>query len=280
MLEDDPSLISNPSHPNNFMSHHAPFLHRNMLSYGREASFELIVKSKSKAKQPLRISGGTRSSLISIRHDTGAGGTITTTTHSIDDFPIFLSIEDPGLVNFQGDTFVSVSLRINKDISLPLVSGYIYEMKPLTYPSNTMQDMIPNRGEFGMVQSSDPGAGEQISITLAANEIWRMLWANITFVTSSQVGNRTIQINFKDDQGGQLTCSSPQSQAESLSRSYSLAQFGDPRTSGVDNDIAINLPDNTWLTPSTVISTAVENETSSDNFGILFIMREKFYTGT
>lgn len=280
MLEDDNRKRTNPIWPEHSTSHQTPFLERDMLRYGKEAAFELIVKSKSTTGVRLRISGGTRHSLISARHDAATDGTLTTTTHSIDDFPVFLSVEDPSETDVQGETFVSVSLRINKDVSLPLVSGSVYELKPLTYPSNTMRDTIPNRGEIGIVQSADPAVGDDVSLTLDDDEIWLVHWAAIQFVTDSTVTNRRILIRFKPTTSGPITIIAGALQGASMTRDHTYAQWGFLQDSAESSDLIQVMPANLWLEPSTVISTAVTGGQAGDDFGPLFIMREKFYTGT
>ena len=280
MLEDDDKRGSGHANPSAAMSHHVPFLQRNMLSYGKEATFELIVKSKSTVGVTLRISGGTESGLINVRHKAASDGSLETTTHKIDDFPIFLSIDDLEAVNVQGDTFVSVSLRINEDVSLSLVSGFVYELKPLTYPQNTMQDAIPNRGEIGIVQSTDPPEEAQVSLTVPSNEIWLIMYALIRLVTGVDLAARQLVLVFTPPTGGRLAVFNVTTQNENTTTDYTFAQSTDLTSTGLEPDVKVELPRELWLEPSTVITTAIRNIQDNDNLSALTIMREKFYTGT
>ena len=280
MLEDDKTRTSKSSHPNNHQGSSMNFLSKDILSYGPNTTFELIIKSKSTTGVSLRIAGGSKSSLISVRHETASDGTLKTTTHGIDDFPLFLSVDDPGLANVQGDTFVSISVRINKDISLPLVSGFVYELKPLTYPSNTMKDMIPNRGEFGTVLTADPDANDDISLTIPSNEIWRVMWIHVQLVTDATAGSRNLHLKFTEPNGAHIDVFPNAFQTASKTFDYSFAQYGGMAIGDDDTEIQVMLPDNIWLTPLSVISTLLKNDQSGDNFGPMTIMREKFYTGT
>ena len=280
MLEDDETRGKRPPRPGESMSHQVPFLQRDMLSYGKEASLELIVKSNSTTGVTLKVYGGTKHSLINAKHKTASDGSLVTTTQNIDDFPIFLSIDDPSLANVQGDTFVSVSLRINKDISLALVSGFVYELKPLTYPNNTMRDVIPNRGEIGIVQSADPATETQVSLTVPSNEIWLVMYALIRLVTGADAGARQLFLIFTPATGGRLAMWSTETQAADKTRDYTFTQIGQVPTVLVPTDIEVNLPAALWLEPSTVITTEITTTQDNDNLSALTIMREKFYTGT
>ena len=280
VLDDDADRATGTQHQDNLKRQSLPFLHRNMLNYGREATFELIVKSKSTTGVILRIAGGTRSSLISTRHETATDGTITTTTHNIDDFPIFLSVDDPDLTDDQGETFVSVSLRINKDISLPLMSGSVYELKPLTYPSNTMRDPMPNRGEIGIVQSADPAAGSNASITIDNDEIWRIIWASIQLATDGTAATRRLHLRFTPDTAGEISTFSDSNHTANITRQYSFVQFGEISDSLDSTKVLGPMPSEMWMEPSTVIAAVVINIQSGDDLTPLVIMREKFYTGT
>ncbi len=262
------------------MSHNAPFLHRNMLAYGREATFELVIKSKSTSGVSLRVAGGTRSSLISVRHKTATDGALKTTTHRIDDFPIFLSVDDPSLADPQGKTFVSVSLRISEGISMPLMSGSVYELKPLTYPTNTMRDPMPNRGEIGAVLSAVPSAGAEVSITLDDDETWLVMWMEFAMTGDGTGGTRNVRVTFADPLGRSLLLFGPNAHSIAATRKYILSQLGDPRSNSQDVNFPINLPRGLWLSPSSVIATDTSGIESGDQFTAMIVMREKFYSGT
>ena len=256
-----------------------PFLHRYMLNYGQEATFQLQIRSQSSTDLALKISGGTRSALINHRFTAGTGADAKTTTIGIDDFPIFLAVHDRGGSEIQGNTFVTVNLLINGETVASLMSGYVYAGKPLTWPKTNTKDLLPNRGEIGMVVSSDPAAGAQVSLTVDDNEIWRVMWASIILVTDSNAANRLVHLVFTPDTAGQIDIFGDKLHTASLTRTHQFFPVGYMFQRADGDIIQAPLANDFWIEPSTVISTEITAGQAGDDFGPLAIMREKFYVG-
>ncbi len=256
-----------------------PFLHRYMLNYGQEATFELQIRTQSTTDLRLQISGGTRSALINHKLNAGTAGDTATTTIRIDDFPIFLAVSDNDGTETQGNTFVTVNLLINGELVYNLLSGYVYAGKPLSWPAHNSKDLLPNRGEIGIVVSANPAAGAEITLTLDDNEIWLVHWASLQLVTDANAVSRRVHLVFTPDTAGLLHFFSDANQIESLTRDYMFSQLGDISDREDDTRLLIALPTNLWLEPATVISTDTTNFQVGDNFSVLTVMREKFYVG-
>ena len=256
-----------------------PFLHRYMLNYGPEAVFELQIRTQSSTNINLRIAGGTRSALINHKLLAGSGADAKTIDIRIDDFPIFLAVTDIGGGEIQGNTFVTVNLIINGQIVACLMSGYVYPAKPLTYPDNKLQDLLPNRGEISIEVGADPAAGAEAILIMDDNEIWRVMWAAIQLVTDANAANRRVHLVFTPDTAGSTDLFGSTDQTASLTRDYSFAQYGVIPDEIDSTKILVNLPNELWLEPNTAITTATTNIQAADNFGPIVIMREKFYVG-
>ena len=256
-----------------------PFLHRYMLNYGQESTFELQIRTQSTTNLRLQISGGTRSALINHKLNAGTAGDVATATIRIDDFPIFLAVSDNDGTEVQGHTFVTVNLLINGELVANLLSGYVYAGKPLSWPAHNSKDLIPNRGEISIVVGANPVAGAEATLTLDDNEIWLVHWASIRLVTDANAGNRRVHLVFTPDTAGLLHFFSDANQIESTTRDYTFSQQGDISDREDDTRLLVSIPNNLWLEPGTVITTDTTNIKAGDDFTAIVIMREKFYVG-
>lgn len=270
---------TNPPKQSKHTQHQMPFLTRNMLKYGPEATFELQIRHQGNIAGTFQVSGGTRSALISTNISFAADAGAVTTTIRIDDFPIFLAVSSTDVANVQGALFVTINVLINGEIVACLLSGNVTEARPLTWPAQNLHEQIPNRGEISIVVSDDPATDAEVSLTLDNNEIWLVHWASIQLTTANPGGNRVLHIKFTADTAGEIDMFANSAQAGNLTRLYHAAQYGDLGDPFDDNDILIPLPNNLWLEPSTVITTDVSVRQTGDDLGPLTIMREKFYVG-
>ena len=86
------------------------------------------------------------------------------------------------------------------------------------------------------------------TFTVPDGEMWRLLYANATFVTTATVGNRQIRMEVSDPSGSPMGyISSGAVQAASLTRHYGFMQGIYRETSFIDGMIQIPIPLDLYL---------------------------------
>lgn len=256
-----------------------PFLTREMLNFGREATLELLVRSVATVVRTFNISGATREGLIRATHTSFGNKQAQISIHRIPDIPIFFSVIPSATVTIQGRLHVTVSLRINGDIVFPLVSGYVYDHKPLSWPETNLRDNVPNHGNIEEIYTDDPAAGQEIEYFLEPNELWHITHCAITLVTSATVADRRVHLVFQGGRAGQIHCFAAINQTASQTRKYSFAPYGTILSEQDNGVILVNLPKDLWIDGEGTISTITTNLQAGDNFSRLKIFRELFFQG-
>src|SRR5574342_1335495 len=90
-----------------------PFLTREMLKFGKDAKLELVITTTARDAVTIRISGLTRSGVITGRHTTTNDSVTNSTTIQIDDIPTLISITPTTSVINYGRIYAQLGLRVN-----------------------------------------------------------------------------------------------------------------------------------------------------------------------
>lgn len=254
-----------------------PFFTRKDLAFDQRAVFALRVQTKSATTTTIRIRGLTKEGQFVFRHSVSATASTNSTDFRIPDVPIMVSVFDASTDFEQGDCYVAVQLLINGDIVADLVSGWIYQLKGLSWPFHSSGDLIPGRGQFGGFSSSNPAAGSEISFTSPTLRQLRLLALRFTLVTSSTAANRRVHVAI-GTAGATVDCISSVDQTASQTINYTVAPFGALPTASNDNDILINMPPEMWLDAGDSITTVTTNIQAGDDFGVLSVFAERFFS--
>lgn len=254
-----------------------PFLSRELLKFGRGASFELLVVSQANAAVTLSIRAVDKEGISKFAHTTVNTGQLTTTTHKISDVPLAVSIKDDVGDRIQGDVYVTLSLRINGEIVHELASGLVYSQKALTFPLSNGNDAMPGRGRIREVTGTNPAAGEEISDNVPAGRIWHILAVSFQLVTDATVANRRVVFETSGNGGWFTRHIASIDQAASVTRAYSVAKFSSITDADNGNNIQIGLAHDIYIPESGFLVTSTTNLQAGDNFTAPVYLIEEFF---
>ncbi len=256
-----------------------PFLTREMLAFGNKTKFELAVRSNQTTQRTIEVRGFTRSGRVNIKHIGTSTTLLTETIHQVGDIPIMLAVAPTALANSHGDLFVSVSLRIDGDISIPLVSGYVTQAKGLSWPGTDLQSLIPGHGLIVGTQVTAPAAGAEFTHTITANRVLHIFSLTFRFVTDANAANRTIGIIITHDGTSLIKFAAVASQTASLTRDYTFSQISGLSPTLFSTAIFSPLPAELWVIGEDTIETETTNIQVGDQFSLISINGDQYFNG-
>jgi hypothetical protein len=132
-------------------------------------------------------------------------------------------------------------------------------------------------GRLVTVASSDPAAGAEISVTVPARTIYKLVGARVALVTDATVSNRTVQLTVDDGTTVFNLFPSPSTQAASLTYNYNFTA-GANNATVLNNNVVVGIGQDLLLPSTYRIRTLTNNIQAGDNFGImtLFVLRYTF----
>lgn len=256
-----------------------PFLTRKDLQFEHGTRFDLEVNVQTSLSLTVFIRGMTREGLFNFRFVPTGGASIETRTFAIPDIPIFMSIHEDGIAAKPGGTYISVNLRANNNILHQLVGGFLETQKALTWPSTNGMDMVPGRGEIETMLSANPAAGAEATIEVPVNEMWRIRAISIQLVTDANVADRRVHFTVNTSVAPSINFFGSADQTAGQTRNYTAAIFGHIPDELDDDDILLPLPTELWVEGGFDIATETTNLQATDNFGIMSVHIERFWTG-
>lgn len=256
-----------------------PFLTRDMLPFGNKMKLELVVRSQQTSNRTIEVRGITRESKINIKHKGVLGAFLTESITQIGDFPIMLAVAPTALSNTHGDIYVSVSIRIDGDISIPLLSGYVTRLKGLSWPNTNLAELVPDKGEIVSIQVPTPSVGTDISFTVAANQILHVLSITFKLVTDATAGDRRATFRATLQGTSLLLFIASVVQAASLTREYSFNTIGEILDTTDDIQIFSHLPFNLWLSGGDTLVTQSPNLNAGDQFSNVALNVHRYFEG-
>lgn len=248
-----------------------------MLSFEHAQALSLRLTTQANATGQMTLRGMTREGAFTLQHTTDSGGSATSSTFRIPDFPILLSIIDTDLNFVQGACYARLELLINGDSLYELLDGYVSFQKSLSWPVNFATEVLPGRANIRQAIGANPSPGSEVSDTPGTSRTWRILAANVTLVTSATVANRRVHLNFIGASAGNIDCFGALDQAASSTVRYCFAPYGvipDELDSGV---VLIHLPPDIYISSDGAIQTVTTNLQVGDNFGAAEYMVEEYY---
>lgn len=258
-------------------SYQLPFLVRDMLRFEGAVAFSLRIRTQARRAGTLTIRGITREGMFAFRHTTTANGVAQTQDFRIPDLPTLVSVVDDSSVYIQGEVVATLSLVANGEIIYSLCSGFVHAQKPLSYPESPLEDAVPGRGNFQTIVSADPGAGDEVSITVPSGRMWRVIAANVQLVTSSTAANRRVKLRLQTNGGIDIVTAGAVDQTASTTRNYSWAQRGAIPAESVGTRIMLDMPREVYLITDDTVGTDTENIQAGDNFSVMQLLVEEFF---
>lgn len=255
-----------------------PFINRDMLRFGASVKFEIRIDMQADTVATLNIRGMTREGQFTYKTATASTSLITQATFGVPDIPIFITVEDSARTLKQGSLFVTVSLLANGEVIQQLISGYVYAQKALSWPYGQMVDLRPGGGKLYSYTGVNQAAGVEISETVPAGEIWRLIAMDAVLSTSATVAARRVHLELFDPNGGTIHVWGNTDHAASNSLGYYWSKIGVVQSETDNFEIAVALPFENLIGPGGVISTQTKNFQVGDNWFAPHLTIEKFFT--
>lgn len=131
---------------------------------------------------------------------------------------------------------------------------------------------VAGSGTMRLILGTQPGAGAEVSETVPAGKIWRVVAFLVSLVTNATVATRTAEFAIDDGSGNIFSWGQPQlAQSASLTFPYILAAGVNPAfpPSGVrqGNSVHVATPGLSYLLPGYRIRTVSTNLQAGDQYG-------------
>jgi hypothetical protein len=245
-----------------------PFLVRDMLNFEHGTTFGLRVDYQSLlADQEIYIRGATKSGPFIYHLSTNEQTSPASVNYRIPDMPIWVSIDDAE-THVSGTVFVRVALTVNGNILYSLISGYLWNLHTLSWPTSNLKPAMPDIGTELSITGANPAAGAQCSITVPANTLIEIDRIELPLVTAVAVANRRVHIQIFKSSYLIYEGISSVDQAASLTRMYHGEPLGANGAANDDNDIVIPIPQGIKLLTGDTVTTTTTNMQAADDFGV------------
>jgi len=254
-----------------------PFLTRNMLDFQHGFTPVLRIITHATSDVALTIRGMTKQGPFTLSHTPTNDSAGKVEDFQLPDIPIFVSVEPKAAGLVQGDTHATLYLMANGDLLHRLCAGYVYEHKAISWPFAGDSDFMPNRGKFAFVSGADPDAGNEAIITVPTNQIWRVLWGEITLVTDITATSRRVHIALGGASAATLQGFGDVDQTASLTKTYRFGAMGQPADREDSGSMLINIPADVVMLPGMTIDTLTTNLQAGDNFSRFDFYVEQFF---
>lgn len=132
-------------------------------------------------------------------------------------------------------------------------------------------------GVLRVVTGTDPAANTEISETVPAGKMWRIISINFTLVTDGTAANRRPRLFFDDGTTEFYRVGSTQDHAASTTYVYTAAAQGASQSNN-GNTVMLPLPPDLILGPGFRIRTSTASAQSTDNYGAPAIYVEEWDT--
>lgn len=253
-----------------------PFVTRKMLNFEYATTFEIVLRYRSRSTQPIIITGATKEGVFTFEFKLTSTTSVITHRFPIPDMPIWISIIDKNSTIDDGSTYITSYLSINKNNVLNMTAGYISRHKGMSWPQTQRENSTLLEGELGVINGTDPAAGNETSVDCPTGFKLRVRAITFTLVTSATVANRRVHVKITNYGADVYEFISSIDQAAGTTRKYTLMPIGGAGTYGDDNDIIIPIPENITLKESDQIITSTTNLQVGDNFSSTVALIERY----
>lgn len=253
-----------------------PFVSRSQLDFGSDASFRLDIDVWANAGDNLFLSGFTKYGIFSFQMNPTTDGVINQYNFAIPDIPIACSVHPGANDPHQGEIYAIVHLTINRTKMLSLMSGYVNQMSPLSWPYGLSQYPLAPHGAPESIAGANPAAGAEVDETVPENQVWLLHAVQFALVTDSQAANRRVHLVISPEGNGPLHFFSNTDHTASLTRNYTCSPVGVVQAETAADDIVIAIPNGLLLPNFTTIETITDNIQTGDNYGVPRLFIERF----
>jgi len=124
--------------------------------------------------------------------------------------------------------------------------------------------------------SADPaGTGAEVSHTVPAGQLWRLLGARVSLVTDANAANRTVAFTIDDGTTVIQRFTSPSTQAASLTYGYTFT-VGAANAAVLNLEVVVGIGGDLLLPPGYRLKTVTNNVQATDNYGVMTFFIVKY----
>lgn len=258
-----------------------PFVTRKMLAFEQGTSFGIQIRCWSILATTLRLSGFTKEGPFSFNFPVIVSGGSQVFNFALPDVPIGISLLAATNSGIKGEIFAVATMTMDGIAIQQLASGYVWSSGVFTWPAPAGENAGYDKFETLLIESADPAAGAEATITIDNQQTWKLHSAVITLVTDATVATRQVKLlitPFLATQG--YTMFSTATQTAAQTRRYNFIGAQQAVTSNDGLRFIIPIPSPILMSQSAVISTLTEGLQAGDNFGKLSLQIERFWLPT
>lgn len=254
-----------------------PFLTRKMLDFQEATTFGLRIVSQAAQTDVVTIRGATKAGAFTLKHTPTNDSVPKTEDFNLPDLPLWITISMTSVNILRGDCFVTASLIINGDLIQDLTSGYISSNRGVSWPTTDLQESQPPIGLYTSANGSDPAAGNNISITVPDNQMWRVHNVKFQLVAAAAAASRVVHVLFTRGSLVVYEGISATAQIISETKNYHVQHQTVGGSVAAADEIIIPMPPYIDLFPGDTITTVTDAKNAGDNYGIPTAGFERFF---
>jgi len=254
-----------------------PFLTRNMLDFQHGFTPVLRIITHATTDIALTIRGMTKQGPFTFSHTPTSDSAAKVEDYPLPDIPIFVSVEPKAGGLEQGHTYATLYLLANGDLLHRLCAGYVYENKAISWPFAGSEDLRPNGGKLSYVSGANPDAGSEAILTVPTNQVWELMYGEITLVTDGTVANRRPHFVIGGASAATIHAFAEVDQTASQTITYRIGEFHTLPDSLDNGTILLSMPAGIIIGPGVTLDTLTTNLQAGDNFSRFDFYVEQFF---
>jgi len=237
-------------------------------------SYRLEVESWSNSSNKVNISGITEDGrAISERNlQTASGRAKNTHKFPLPDNLRYLEIVPDSIAVRRGNIYIRAFLSLGGKRIRTLCSGYISPGRPLTIGNH--EDMEQAPGRYNVSTGANPAAGAEVSVTIASNQLVRLVSVKIQLVADATVVNRLVQLIVTDSAKNvfRVTALTNQTAGQTITYYFSIGVDRDEN----GNTWVIPLPEDIFAGIAWTIETVTTNLQAGDDYAAPVLVYEEW----
>ena len=258
-----------------------PFLTRKMVDFEQGAVFSIIVDLIAQSTQAIVLTGLTKEGIFTYRIVPAASNNLQTFTFNVPDIPTMISLSVPPAGNPTDVNHVTAYLGVNTNRIALLCQGTISAYFGISWPNQHPPTAAQSKGEIAIVTGLDQAVGVEVADTVPSNQIWEVIAAQFTLVTSSTAANRTVAIVFTPADELIIRRAAGTVQTASQTQTYSFVPGGTNGVITANESQEVAIPSGIVLPPDFSISSVTTNIQTGDDFGpAIYIVRRTYQPAT
>lgn len=174
------------------------FLSRDMLAFEQGLPLTLRLTFHSNSTSLVKVVGFSKHGAFSFEVEPVGDLTQESRDFRITDFPIMLSIVTDDDTIVRGDVYAKVELLLRETVHATLAQGYVSSLNSPSWPHGTQEDSFSGHGKITVITGANPPTGDDFTVTVPPNVIWRLMTLAVRLVTDETVAARKLRVVLSD----------------------------------------------------------------------------------